>query len=432
MAININELFADIISTPEQRQEKLLQQGMLQGQLLSSGLKGRVANLAPLAQIAGQLGVQRNEDLRRAVQPMMGIDPRSDSEKMQEQLGQIDTSTPEGLLKAANSIQSVDPIRAAALRQAASELAVELSDKERTFRRQDESDEIRDAQEGRSIAAAERAKAAEERAKAAAEREETSFGWRTEDQTRNKQLFNNSITTFNNRQEDRLQTEEDRNQEITSSNILRLSLAEQIREKDPENTYLDVLESEESFIPLNELRLIENQFKSGLDVDIGVYTVFDDETGKNMIMTFNKETGEQLQVIGESARTSRNTERDVPNLTSARRTKLKGAVNNEPLFKKYEIFDMVAGSNKSGSKDVGRNALVDMLHNYSERNNQTYVQSIAGLRREFEKIDNAETGEERDRLKGVLGTILSAGLLPSEVPVTAEEEEESDDGWGIK
>ena len=148
-------------------------------------------------------------------------------------------------------------------------------------------------------------------------------------------------------------------------------------------------------------------------------------------MTFNKETGEQLQVIGESARTSRNTERDVPNLTSARRTKLKGAVNNEPLFKKYEIFDMVAGSNKSGSKDVGRNALVDMLHNYSERNNQTYVQSIAGLRREFEKIDNAETGEERDRLKGVLGTILSAGLLPSEVSVTAEEEE-SDDGWRIK
>ena len=426
MAININELFADIISTPEQRQEKLLQQGMLQGQLLSSGLKGRVANLAPLAQIAGQLGVQRNEDLRRAVQPMMGIDPRSDSEKMQEQLGQIDTSTPEGLLKAANSIQSVDPIRAAALRQAASELAVELSDKERTFRRQDESDEIRDAQEGRSIAAAERAKAAEERAKAAAEREETSFGWRTEDQTRNKQLFNNSITTFNNRQEDRLQTEEDRNQEITSSNILRLSLAEQIREKDPENTYLDVLESEESFIPLNELRLIENQFKSGLDVDIGVYTVFDDATGKNMIMTFNKETGEQLQVIGESARTSRNTERDVPNLTSDRRTKLKGAVNNEPLFKKYKIFDMIAGN-----AQAGRDSLVDMLHNYSERNNQTYVQSIAGLRREFEKIDNAETGEERDRLKGVLGTILSAGLLPSEVSVTAEEEE-SDDGWGIK
>ena len=72
-----------------------------------------------------------------------------------------------------------------------------------------------------------------------------------------------------------------------------------------------------------------------------------------------------------------------------------------------------------------------MLHNYSERNNQTYVQSIAGLRQEFEKIDNAETGEEQDRLTRVLGTILSAGLLPSEVSVTAVATEESDDGWGV-
>jgi len=29
MAIDINSLFADIIDTPEQRQQKLLQQGML-------------------------------------------------------------------------------------------------------------------------------------------------------------------------------------------------------------------------------------------------------------------------------------------------------------------------------------------------------------------------------------------------------------------
>ena len=129
MTININELFADIISTPEQRQDKLLQQGMLQGQLLSSGLKGRVANLAPLAQMAGQLGVQRNEDLRRAVQPMMGIDPRTTGEKMQEQLGQMDVSTPAGLLQAANSIQGTDPIRAAALRQAASQMTMEIEDR---------------------------------------------------------------------------------------------------------------------------------------------------------------------------------------------------------------------------------------------------------------------------------------------------------------
>ena len=82
MAINISTLFADIIDTPEQRQEKLLQQGQMQGRLLASGLTGRARALAPLAQMAGQLGVQRNEDIRRAVQPMLGIDPRSTSEKL--------------------------------------------------------------------------------------------------------------------------------------------------------------------------------------------------------------------------------------------------------------------------------------------------------------------------------------------------------------
>jgi len=130
MAISINTLFADIIDTPEQRQQKLLQQGMAQGQLLASGLTGRSRALAPLAQMAGQLGVQRNEDLRRAVQPMLGIDPRTTSEKLQEQIGEMDASTPEGLLKAAQSLQSVDPIRAAALRQAASQMRMDMEDRE--------------------------------------------------------------------------------------------------------------------------------------------------------------------------------------------------------------------------------------------------------------------------------------------------------------
>tara|TARA_R110000822_G_scaffold118931_4_gene251779 strand:- start:372 stop:1703 length:1332 start_codon:yes stop_codon:yes gene_type:complete len=130
MTINISTLFADIIDTPEQRQQKLLQQGMAQGQLLASGLTGRSRALAPLAQMAGQLGVQRNEDLRRAVQPMFGIDPRTTGEKLQEQIGEMDASTPEGLLKAAQSLQSVDPIRAAALRQAASQMRMDMEDRE--------------------------------------------------------------------------------------------------------------------------------------------------------------------------------------------------------------------------------------------------------------------------------------------------------------
>jgi len=137
MAIDINSLFADIIDTPEQRQQKLLQQGMLQGQLLSSGLRGRAAALAPLAQMAGQLGVQRQEDLRRAVQPMLGIDPRTTGERMAEQLKSLDPENPDSLLQAAQALQSIDPVRAASLRQAAAKKRVEKSQLEKQEELQD-------------------------------------------------------------------------------------------------------------------------------------------------------------------------------------------------------------------------------------------------------------------------------------------------------
>lgn len=129
MTINIQSLFADIIDTPEQRQAKLLQQGMAQGQLLSSGLTGLTRAAAPLAQVAGQLGVQRQENLRRAVQPMLGLDPRTTGEKMAEQLKGLNPEDPNSLLQAAQALQSLDPVRAAALRQAAAQKTKENEDR---------------------------------------------------------------------------------------------------------------------------------------------------------------------------------------------------------------------------------------------------------------------------------------------------------------
>ena len=137
MAINIQSLFADIISTPEQREDKLLKEGMLQGQLLASGLKGRAAAISPLAQIAGQYGVQRQENLKRAVQPMLGIDPRTTGERIEEAVSGLDMSTPEGLQEAALAIQSVDPLRAASLRQMAAQKRAEQSQAERQKELQD-------------------------------------------------------------------------------------------------------------------------------------------------------------------------------------------------------------------------------------------------------------------------------------------------------
>ena len=131
MAINIQSLFADIIDTPEQRQMKMLQEGMLRGDRLASGLTGLTRAAAPLAQVAGQLGVQRQENLRRAVQPMLGIDPRTTGEKMAEQLQNLDPENSDSLLQAAQALQSIDPVRAAALRQAAAQKLDEQTKKQR-------------------------------------------------------------------------------------------------------------------------------------------------------------------------------------------------------------------------------------------------------------------------------------------------------------
>ena len=402
MAINISTLFADIIDTPEQRQEKLLQQGMAQGQLLASGLTGRARALAPLAQMAGQLGVQRNEDLRRAVQPILGLDPRTDSEKMQEKIGQMDFTTPQGLINAANALQSTDPVRAASLRQAAVALDKETKAQKRTISRQDAADARAEAQAEYAAEAAARAKRSEVKS-------DTQFEWQTEDQKRSREQFDNSITDFNNRQADRLRDETARENEITSSNLLKASLVEQMIATDPENNYIELLSNEDAFIPLNELRLIENQFKQGMDKDIGVYTVFDQSTGRNMIMTFDKKTGDKLNVIGQSARTATNRDRDVPNLSTTREKTIKDALRNEDLFKKYLIFDLT-----TGDESTGENALTDMIHNYAERNNESYTLSIASLRNELQKIDDAPR-LEREGLTQILSTILSAGLLPSEI-----------------
>ena len=173
MPIDINSLFADIIDTPEQRQQKLLQQGMVQGQLLSSGLRGRAAALAPLAQMGGQLGVQRNDALRRAVQPMIGIDPRSTGEKVSEQLKGVDMSTPEGMLQAAQSLQSIDPVRSAALRQEAVRMRTEMQDRLRQQSRENELDAQRKAKAERDAELFPMQKATQELELEAARRRQT-------------------------------------------------------------------------------------------------------------------------------------------------------------------------------------------------------------------------------------------------------------------
>lgn len=119
MAIDIPSLFSDIIESPEQRRTRLLTEGTLLGRELTSGLRGLAATQAPLVAAIAQRLPQQREDIRRGVGGMLGLDVRTQSEKVQDILRQGDTSTPEGMTRLARALQDVAPAQAIQLRQAA-------------------------------------------------------------------------------------------------------------------------------------------------------------------------------------------------------------------------------------------------------------------------------------------------------------------------
>ena len=122
MAINIQSLFSDIIETPAQRQERMLTEGILKGRELTSGLTGLARTQAPLVSALSMQMPQRQEALRRGVGGMLGLDVRTESEKLQEALRGVDPSKPESLLQAAQTVGNLGfGAQAAQMRQMAAE-----------------------------------------------------------------------------------------------------------------------------------------------------------------------------------------------------------------------------------------------------------------------------------------------------------------------
>jgi len=104
MAINIQSLFSDIIETPAQRQERMLGEGILRGRELTGGLTGLARTQAPLVSALSMQMPQRQEALRRGVGGMLGLDVRTESEKVQEALQGVDPNDPQSLLQAAQAV----------------------------------------------------------------------------------------------------------------------------------------------------------------------------------------------------------------------------------------------------------------------------------------------------------------------------------------
>lgn len=107
--ININSLFADILPDPaaEMRQQ--------QSDLLSV--------LNTVGGVAALNAPQQAQQLRYAAGGLFGVDTRTQSEKLREQLGSaMQDTSPQGLIKTAELIQNVNPEKAAELRGAAASM----------------------------------------------------------------------------------------------------------------------------------------------------------------------------------------------------------------------------------------------------------------------------------------------------------------------
>jgi len=117
--IDIASLFSDIVPNPQQQQrERVLQQNDAVNQAnLVGKLGGMAAYYAP----------ERSRALQQSATGLLGIDTRTESQKAMEQLkdAKIDLSSREGLIKAANIYQNIDPIKAAQLRTQAAALKTE-------------------------------------------------------------------------------------------------------------------------------------------------------------------------------------------------------------------------------------------------------------------------------------------------------------------
>ena len=128
MAINIQSLFQDIIETPAQRQQRMLQEGILKGRELTSGLTGLARTQAPLVSALMMNMPRQQEALRRGVGGMLGLDVRSESEKVQDALKNVDPNNPQSLLQAAQMIQGLGlGSQAAVLRQEAARVKAETN-----------------------------------------------------------------------------------------------------------------------------------------------------------------------------------------------------------------------------------------------------------------------------------------------------------------
>ena len=124
--IDIASLFSDIVPDPERQQrERILQQNDAVNQAnLINTLGGMAAYLAP----------QRSRALQQSATGLLGIDTRTDADKLREAMKGVDPNNPQDLIRLASMADAVDPAKGIQLRQAAAQLTAQQKTQEQAAR----------------------------------------------------------------------------------------------------------------------------------------------------------------------------------------------------------------------------------------------------------------------------------------------------------
>ena len=112
---NLQNIFGDVLETKQQKKRRLLAEDLAQSPQLGSGL---FQAFNPAAQAISLNLSQGGRELANIGGGMLGLDMRSDSEKMSDSLLSGDLYSPSGQSQIINSLREIDPVRANLAEQA--------------------------------------------------------------------------------------------------------------------------------------------------------------------------------------------------------------------------------------------------------------------------------------------------------------------------
>ena len=112
---NLQDIFGDVLETKQQRERRLLAEDLAQAPQLRSGL---FQAFNPAAQAISLNLSQSGRELANIGGGMLGLDMRSDNEKMSDALLSGNLYSPSGQSQIINSLMEIDPVRAKLAEQA--------------------------------------------------------------------------------------------------------------------------------------------------------------------------------------------------------------------------------------------------------------------------------------------------------------------------